>query len=102
MLTPEVLSSRLHEPLLQQHLRVASTAHGPKQSFVETLRAFIAEVNALQGEAAEYSERLIKGEPVELHDVMIAAEKARTSFQLLLELRNKALELYREVLRMQL
>jgi flagellar hook-basal body complex protein FliE len=69
---------------------------------VETLRLFIEEVNSLQAEAADYTERLLKGEPVELHDVMIAAEKARTSFQLLLELRNKALDLYREVLRMQL
>lgn len=55
----------------------------------------------MQQEAGEYTERLLKDEPVELHDVMIAAEKARTSFLLLLELRNKAIELYREVLRMQ-
>lgn len=47
------------------------------------------------------TERLIKGEPVELHDVMIASQKARTAFQLLLELRNKGLDLYREVNRMQ-
>lgn len=102
MVSLEALSHRLHEPLLQQHLRAVSAAPEQQRSFIETLRAFIAEVNALHGEAAEYTERLIKGEPVELHDVMLAAEKARTSFQLLLELRNKALDLYREVLRMQL
>ncbi len=101
MLTPEILQNRLYEPLLQQHRQAALATPESKQSFLETLRAFISEVNTLQAEAADYTERLIKGEPIELHDVMIAAEKARTSFQLLLELRNKALDLYREVLRIQ-
>jgi flagellar hook-basal body complex protein FliE len=99
MVVPETLAQRLYDPLTQQ--RVQAAAPNESSSFVETLRAFIQEVNTLQQEAAEYTERLIKGEPVELHDVMIAAEKARTSFQLLLELRNKALDLYREVLRIQ-
>lgn len=70
-------------------------------NFSDTLNDFIKDVNSLQKESAEQSERFVKGEPVELHDVMIAAEKARTSFQLLLELRNKALDLYREVMRLQ-
>ncbi len=99
MVVPEVLQNRLSDPLQQQRLHAAGSEAG--QSFVDTLRSFIEEVNSLQAEAADYTERLLKGEPVELHDVMIAAEKARTSFQLLLELRNKALDLYREVLRMQ-
>ncbi|MCS6965427.1 MAG: flagellar hook-basal body complex protein FliE [Candidatus Kapabacteria bacterium] len=98
MVVPEALQNRLYSPLQQQALQAAAPIGS---SFVDTLRAFITEVNTLQTEAAEYTERLMKGEPVELHDVMIAAEKARTSFQLLLELRNKALELYREVLRIQ-
>jgi len=99
MIIPEVLQQRLYEPLQQQRLQAGSVPDS--SSFVETLRAFVQEVNTLQQEAGEYTEWLLKGEPVELHDVMIAAEKARTSFLLLLELRNKAIELYREVLRMQ-
>jgi len=99
MVVPEALQTRLYDPLNQQRLQTLAPEQGT--SFVETLRAFLEEVNSLQEEAAQYTERLLKGEPVELHDVMIAAEKARTSFQLLLELRNKALDLYREVLRMQ-
>jgi flagellar hook-basal body complex protein FliE len=39
---------------------------------------------------------------VDIHDVMIAAQKSKTAFQLLMELRNKGLDLYREVLRMQI
>jgi len=48
------------------------------------------------------TESFIKGEPVDIHDVMITVEKAKTSFELLMELRNKGLDLYREVLRMQI
>lgn len=70
-------------------------------SFVDTLKEFIDDVNNLQKESALQSERFIKGEPVDIHTVMITAEKAKTSFNLLLELRNKALDLYREINRLQ-
>lgn len=70
-------------------------------SFDETLRQFIESVNEQQLESGKISERFIKGEAVDLHEVMIAAEKAKTSFQLLMELRNKALDLYREAMRIQ-
>jgi flagellar hook-basal body complex protein FliE len=43
----------------------------------------------------------VSGEAVDLHEVMIAAEKARTSFDLLMEIRNKTVEAYREIMRMQ-
>lgn len=69
--------------------------------FVDTLKSLVQDVNSLQKNSATNIEKLIKGEPVDIHDVMISAEKAKTSFQLLMELRNKGLDLYREVLRMQ-
>jgi flagellar hook-basal body complex protein FliE len=75
------------------------TPQGP--SFGDTLDQFINSVNDLQRESGSLSERFIKGEAVDLHDVMIAAEKAKTSFQLLMEMRNKALDLYREAMRIQ-
>ncbi len=72
-----------------------------KGSFSDTLKEVVSDVNKLQIDASEKSEAFVRGEDVELHDVMIAANKARTSFQLLLELRNRGLDLYREVSRMQ-
>lgn len=69
--------------------------------FSDTLSEFVGDVNSMQLESKEKSEAFIKGEPVDIHDVMISAEKAKTSFELLMELRNKALELYKEVSRMQ-
>ena len=69
--------------------------------FSDTLSEFVGDVNSMQLESKQKSEAFIKGEPVDIHDVMISAEKAKTSFELLMELRNKALELYKEVSRMQ-
>lgn len=71
------------------------------KTFKDTVAGFISEVNDQHIEAGQQSERFIKGEPVDIHDVMITAAKAKTSFQLLMELRNKGLDLYREVMRMQ-
>ncbi len=76
-----------------------SGSSGPK--FSDTLNELIGDTNDLQKESAELRDRFIKGEPVDLHDVMISSQKAKTSFELLMELRNKAIDLYRETLRMQ-
>ncbi len=71
------------------------------ESFGQTLSKAIADVNALQMEAGKAMEQLIAGQATDLHEVMIAAEKAKTSFDLLLEIRNKAIETYREIMRIQ-
>lgn len=70
-------------------------------SFGETLSKAITDVNALQAEAGKQVERMVTGEAVDLHEVMIAVEKAKTSFDLLMEIRNKTVEAYREIMRMQ-
>ncbi len=70
-------------------------------SFADTMNGFLHEVNKMQNDSSEMTESFIKGEDVNLHDVMIAGQKAKTTFQLLIELRNKGLDLYREIQRMQ-
>ncbi|MFN3305778.1 MAG: flagellar hook-basal body complex protein FliE [Candidatus Kapaibacteriota bacterium] len=75
--------------------------YSKEPSFVDTLKQMIDEVNQLHNESKEKQEAFIKGEPIEIHDVMIAAEKAKTSFQLLLEIRNKFIDFYREIIRLQ-
>ncbi len=103
MILSDLLAVRQYEPLQQQRERVASPQGQLPQgeTFADTLKEFAGDVNAQQVESGDATERMIKGEPIDIHDVMIAAEKAKTSFQLLLELRNKALDLYREVIRIQ-
>jgi flagellar hook-basal body complex protein FliE len=70
-------------------------------SFGDTLNQAVEDVNALQNEAGKAVERMVTGEATDLHEVMIAVEKAKTSFDLLMEIRNKAMDAYREIMRMQ-
>jgi len=74
---------------------------GQVRSFDETLKEFVSDVNVLQNQAQEANDKMIVGDPIDVHEVMIAAEKAKTSFELLMELRNKTIEAYRELIRMQ-
>jgi len=72
------------------------------KSFDETLKEFVADVNELQNQATEATNKMLSGEPIDIHEVMVAAEKAKTSFELLMELRNKTIDAYRELMRMQI
>lgn len=69
-------------------------------SFAESLRDMLREVELSDAHASELKRRLLVGEPVELHEVLLATEKAHLSFQLLLAVRNKLLEVYQELTRM--
>ncbi|MGA9120036.1 MAG: flagellar hook-basal body complex protein FliE [Bacteroidota bacterium] len=71
-------------------------------SFGETLNQAVKDVNGLQLEANKAVEQMVSGEGADLHDVMIAVEKAKTSFDLLMEVRNKAISAYQELMRIQI
>ena len=76
-------------------------ASKPQESFGEVLKNFLGEVNSLQKEAGQKVEELSLGGDVDLHEVMIKAEEAAIAFQLLLEIRNKLMDAYQELMRMQ-
>jgi len=87
---------------LQFQQNIGTDIKSPKEeTFSDSLKELIQDVNSLQKDSTNLTEKMIKGEPVDLHDVMIASEKAKTGFQLLLEIRNKFLDMYQEVSRMQ-
>lgn len=101
MIINELEPSKAYSPLVQQKGTIESTKPSEQVTFKESLSEFIGDVNSLQHESANEVARFIKGEPVDLHDVMITVQKAKTTFQLLMEIRNKAMDLYREVNRIQ-
>ena len=70
----------------------------PGASFSDMLGQMVREVNAKQVAAGG----LLAGENVPLHQVMIAMEEASVSFQLMVEVRNKLVESYQELMRMQI
>ena len=62
----------------------------------------LGEVNGQLRRADSDLQRLALGDARNLHQVMINLEEARLSFQLLVQVRNRALEAYQEVMRMQI
>jgi flagellar hook-basal body complex protein FliE len=70
-------------------------------SFGQMLGQMVQDVSAKQGEAAQAVQDLQAGNNVSLHQAMIAMEEASVSFQLMVEVRNKLLESYQEIMRMQ-
>lgn len=79
---------------------VPKATGGDKGSFGDFLSDAIKGIDNLQMESGEAQDKLVRGEAAELHQVMIAAEKAGISFDLLLEVRKKLLDAYQEIIRM--
>jgi flagellar hook-basal body complex protein FliE len=70
-------------------------------SFSNVLGNMINEVSAKQTEAGAAMKGVVSGNGVQLHQAMIAVEEASVSFQLMVEVRNRLLESYQELMRMQ-
>lgn len=68
--------------------------------FKNVLTDFIGDVNKSQIDSDNTTNDFIVGKNVELQDVMISAEKAKTSLELLMEIRNKAIDMYKELTNM--
>ena len=69
-------------------------------SFGTTLTDFIKDVNQAQSDSQKSIQDFVGGNGVELHEVMIAGEKAKTNLDLLMEIRNKAVDMFKELTRM--
>lgn len=69
--------------------------------FSNLLQDTVASVNRLQDEAHAAATGLMTGSGVDVHQAMIAAEKASIAFELALALRNKAVQAYQQVMSMQ-
>ncbi len=70
-------------------------------NFGDYLKNAIQDVNKLQIQSDKATTMFAEGKKIDLHDVMIAGQKASISMQAALEIRNKAVEAYQEVMRMQ-
>src|SRR6185312_12154394 len=71
-----------------------------QQRFGNFLKEAIEDVNRKQIASDQLTEKLVLGENVELHDVMIAAQKASIALNATMEVRNKVVEAYQEIIRM--
>lgn len=72
------------------------------KSFTDFLKDSLIEVNELQKTGDNMSVRFAAGDPqVDIHNLMLALEEASIALQLTIEIRNKLVEAYQEIMRMQ-
>jgi len=86
---------------LPSTMDVGATGQTGGGSFSNLLGQFVGEVNSKQTAANDAVTGLLSGGNVSLHQAMIAMEEANVSFQLMIEVRNKLLDSYQELMRMQ-
>lgn len=90
------ISATIGEPV-----RLAGETHN-NGAFQETLSAAIRSVENSGRSASAAVERLLTGEGEELHTALMAAQRAELAFELFLQVRNKVVSAYQEIMRMQM
>ena len=106
-MAPEISSiTSIGAPRLASPLQIGEatrpTAAAPTgDPFGKAVAQALNSLQTLQDQADSAALDMISGGQTELHDVMIAAEQANLGFQLTLQLRNKIVEAYQEIMRMQ-
>lgn len=73
----------------------------PKEDFQNHLKDALSEVNDLQQKADHAIQQLVGEGKGDLQETIVALEQADVSFRLMMQIRNKVLEAYQEILRMQ-
>ncbi len=80
---------------------LAALPTGQATSFQNLLGGFVNEVSQKQAAAGDAVNGLLSGKNVSLHQAVISMEEASVSFQMMVEVRNKLLDSYQEIMRMQ-
>lgn len=94
----ESIGPSLAKPQVTANTKVAEV----QASFLETMQSMIGSVNESQLAGDNAIERLQRGDAQHLHEVMLAVEEADVSLRMLVQVRNKAMTAYEEIMRMQI
>ncbi len=82
-------------------ITTANAGASTGKSFGEALKESLNDVNNFQLEADKSIEAMVSGENKDIHGTMIALSKADLAFRMTVQVRNKILDAYQEVMRMQ-
>jgi len=96
----ENITSLSTADLLKNKSNPISTSSG--EQFAQTLKSAMEDVNSMQVDSEEALSDLATGQVKDLHQAALAIGKAETSMKLMLEVRNKALNAYKEITRTQM
>lgn len=94
-----IISNSVPLPLRQPDTSEVSQAN---KGFGEIFNAMVEQVNSAERSGNQAMEKLNTGEANNLHDVMLAVEEADISLRMLVQMRNKALEAYETIMRLQI
>jgi flagellar hook-basal body complex protein FliE len=83
------------------HISIPDNVLPIQQSFKQVLQNALLRVNHLQLKAEDAGRKFASGESENLHELMISLEEAKISLQFTIEVRNRAIEAYQELVRMQ-
>ncbi|MDD5008477.1 MAG: flagellar hook-basal body complex protein FliE [Syntrophorhabdaceae bacterium] len=83
-----------------ESIKIQNNEQG-KVSFSDVLKESIQKVTELEKEADKEVEKLAKMESQDIHNTMMAIEKADLTFQMMMQIRNKIITAYEEIMRMQ-
>ena len=73
----------------------------PGKAFADVLKSSLDQVNQDQIEANNAIKQLVAGRNKNIHETLLTVERADASLKLMMQVRNKVLDAYREVMRMQ-
>ena len=73
----------------------------PTESFGTMLDGLVSSVSTKQAEASELTKKVLLGDSDQLHQSVIAMQEASVAFTMMVEVRNKLVESYQELMRMQ-
>jgi flagellar hook-basal body complex protein FliE len=82
--------------------KLETTTTDNRKSFSEMLSSQISGVNNLQKEADVAIQKLVTGKTKNVHETMLAVEKAEIAFKMMNQIRTKVIDAYRETMRMQI
>lgn len=102
-ISPETLLVQMRALAAQAQNKTAETPTAAQsESFADLLRQSIAKVNEIQQAGNTLEQSFQKGDPnVQLSEVMVSLQKADVSFQAMVEVRNKLVSAYQEIMNMQ-
>lgn len=72
----------------------------PGKNFMDVLKDSMDQVNVNQHQADEAIKELVAGRSKNIHETMLTIERADTSLKLMMQVRNKILDAYKEIMRM--
>lgn len=89
------------QPLIPPKVEKPAPTPEETKPFLTTLEDSLKKVNELQKEADTAIKDLSAGGPTSIHEVMLKLNKADVSLRLTMQIRNKVIEAYQEIMRMQ-